>query len=128
MKIKNGKFDFLMIILVCTLLITTLTAPGCKNPVGANDDEKKEERNDCEKYETAKITFKNNSRYSTYNVILDGSTVCTIEPGKSHTRIVASGSHTFLFIFTNTGNPACSTGYPNLAICECATYSCRADY
>jgi hypothetical protein len=82
----------------------------------------------CERYGTADVTFLNGSDYSTYDVILDGSRIGTISPGRSITRTVAAGVHSVQFIFSNTGQPACYEAHPNLAACEKTTLSCSNDY
>ena len=81
---------------------------------------------DCERYHTAEVTFANLSNSNTtYDVIWDGSWQTSIVPGEtSQTYTVASGTHTLEFRVTNTNRVCCSKGYPVLADCEKAGWSC----
>lgn len=77
--------------------------------------------------DTATITFKNNSRNTTYDCILDGARIGSIAPDHSIEREVAQGSHTVEFQFANTQTLACTTATPNLAAGESTQFSCSRD-
>jgi hypothetical protein len=128
---RNGNTVPRKVLLAVALVIMILGTTGCvEDPVGTGSGSGSSGNTtpDCEKYETARATFKNGSSRSTYAVVLDGSRICTLGPGESHTRTVAAGRHSVQFKFANSGKPACSTGYPTLAICDCRVFTCRCDY
>ena len=64
---------------------------------------------------------------SQYDVSLDGARVATLDPGESHTRDVASGSHTIVFYFAGSHDYGCSPAHPNLAQCSTQEFSCSTD-
>ncbi len=115
-KSSNVLKSFLLV----TLILGVFVFISCeKDPVDPIPD--------CEKNNTATITFCNNSSSnSTYDVIFDGVRIGSISPNQSIKRTVASGNHSVLFKYSNTGYAACSIAYPNLATCEKFSLCCSS--
>lgn len=108
---------FFVLLLVPGISMTFAFYYGCdENPFSSKPD--------CEKNQTADLTFENRSLNSTYDVILDGANIGSISTIQTIKRTVAIGSHTFYFRFSNTGAIACSEANPNLAQCESHVFSC----
>src|SRR6185436_3662208 len=81
---------------------------------------------DCEKYHTANVTFKNNStQHYAYDIVLDGALLTTISyQTVSIIYTVAVGQHTISFKIHGTNNYACTTGTPVLIECSSHQFSC----
>jgi hypothetical protein len=109
--------------LLLVLGFAVLFSVGCEEEITGP-----EKIPDCEKYGRAEVTFVNRSSHSTYDVLLDGSRLGSISPDRSISRSVAAGHHSYQFIFSNSGRPACYEAHPNLATCEKAVFSCSNDY
>ena len=95
-------------------LIAALCGSGCENPLEPCNG-------------MAEIKFENQSRHSSYDVIVDGSRIGTIGKGDDMTHEVAPGTHTVQFVYSNTARSACSQSQPNVAKCETITLSCNYD-
>lgn len=82
----------------------------------------------CEINHFAAVTFKNNSRRSTYDVLLNGSRIGVIAAGASISRNVpADISHTVLFKYSNSNQNACSQSNNSFVQCSNRILSCSVD-
>lgn len=82
----------------------------------------------CETNHSANVTFKNSSRRSTYDVLLDGSRIGVIAAGERISRKVSAGvSHTVLFRYSNTNQNACSQSSNSFVQCSSRILSCSSD-
>jgi hypothetical protein len=88
--------------LVLFLCAGWLFFAGCKNLTTPSDPEPTTP--DCEKYNTATVTFENKSVNNyTYDVIWDGSRLTTLAPWtKSQVYTVSAGTHTLHFMRSNS--------------------------
>jgi hypothetical protein len=107
------------------LAVVGLVAAG--STTGCLEDEVMGPPPDCQENHKATMQFKNESGAATYDVVLDGAEIGTIGPGKSLTRDMAAGHHTFAFYFAGTSNMACNTSTPNLAQCDSHVFSCDSE-
>jgi hypothetical protein len=114
---RVAVWEMLAVLLICVLLIGCESDPVSPDPTP-----------ECERLGTAEVVFLNRSAHSTYDVILDGSRIGSIAPNHSIMRVVAAGQHSHQFFFSNTGQPACSVAYPNVAACQRMTFSCSSDH
>jgi hypothetical protein len=114
-----------MLAVLCSLVFL---ATGCEEVTGP-DPPPPPPPPDCEVYDTATVVFMNESRYSTYSVVWDGSSLGSIGPAQSLRREgLAAGPHTLAFKFANTGRLACNQASPVLVACETRCFSCSNDY
>ena len=81
---------------------------------------------DCERYGTAKMSFRNNSSHGyNYDVLLDGSYFISVPYRTvSNAYTIAAGNHTVVFKIAGTNTNSCSPAYPNLAVCSSHEISC----
>lgn len=81
---------------------------------------------DCEKYNTATITFENRSVNNyTMDIYWDGVRLTTLAPwAKSQVYTVAAGEHTMAFRISNSNRNACTVAYPVLVRCTAYAYFC----
>ena len=110
--------------LVMCLFAGLLFFAGCENLTTPTDS--KSTTPDCEKFNTATITFENKSVNNyTYDVIWDGSRLTTLAPWtKSQAYTVSAGTHTLHFMRSNSNREACTTSWPSLAKCQSYSYWC----
>lgn len=107
------------IILICLFLFLA----GCEK-----EEEKKEpQRSSCEINHTAELELRNGSRYTTYEVEVNGSIVGSVGPTRSLYFTVAAGSYVLVFWVANSEQMACMPGYPNLAQCSSYRFTCSYD-
>jgi len=128
---KTRKTATLLLALIGLNAILLLGAVGCSGPTEPEPapDPVPTPRpvSSCEKNHTAIMDFYNASSRTVYDVILDGSRIGSIGPGRTISQTVSAGQHTFRFIYSNNGRNACSQGSPNMAQCSHHVFSCSSD-
>ena len=81
----------------------------------------------CEVNGTAIAVFKNESQRSTYDVIVDGAGIGSINPKQSITTVVSAGKHRVEFRFSNTTTRACTPADADFPQCTSKVVWCTSD-
>lgn len=81
----------------------------------------------CEVNKTGEVYFINHSNTnSTYDIVWDGATICTLNPNQSSRVFTFSANmlHSLQFKFTNTGKDACTLTLYFLIQCQTWWFDC----
>ena len=113
-SIKRTRFERFLLAFAVTIVLCGF---GCEDLVGPPLD--------CEQNHKGTLKVKNKSSYSTYRVVVNGTSWGTFKPGKWEANPVTAGvTHVVEFYFANSNRLACSRGYPNVPQCEAVEISC----
>jgi hypothetical protein len=103
----------------------TCNAGSCICPTGYTGNRCETKVLSCVVNNTAEVQFSNRSSNSTYSVIWDGYIITTLAAGVTSSKfVVAAGSHTLEFRYSNSSASSCTPSTPVLAQCSSMIYWC----